>query len=180
MAEKKTSPKDEKTEKHDPTSSAPRPRRRIGSKIQTIVFMIAAGIAAPFVLPTLLLCLGLLPTLVVLITDTDRQKSSAATIGFMNVAGVMPFIVDLWQQGQTMEVALRILGQPNTWLIMLGAAGVGKLLLYAIPPAMALLTLTRMDVRLKGLKDGLEHIKSTWGPDVATSRSPDEIRRGGE
>ena len=158
----------------NPETSA-RPSR--GGKVKVTFFLLLGLAALPFLLPTVLVCLGLLPTLVALVADADRQKSSAMTIGFMNLAGVTPFLIDLWQQGQTMEAALHILGQSNTWLIMFGAAGIGKLLLYAIPPAMATLTLTRMEVRLRALKDGLEQLKAIWGPEIATSTPLDQVRK---
>ena len=159
-----------------PDKKASEKPRRGGKARGILFFLIAAGVA-PFILPSLLICVGLLPTLVALINDRDWQKSSAMTIGFMNIAGVAPFLLDLWQQGQTMEAALHILGQQNTWLIMFGAAGVGKLILYAVPTAVATLTLTRMEVRLRALKAGLEQLKVIWGPDVATTAPIDQIRK---
>lgn len=171
MAEKKESETREATTKE----VAAKPSR--GGKFRFFFFMILAGALVPICLPTLLVCAGLLPTLVVLITDTDRQKSSTITIGFMNLAGVAPFIIDLWRQGQTMDIAVHILSQPNTWLVMLGAAGLGKLLLYAVPPAMAALTLSSMESRLLMLKEGLEQLKAVWGPDVATAVPLDQIRK---
>lgn len=128
-------------------------------------------------LPTLLICVGLLPTLIALLTDTDRQKSAAATIGFLNVAGVLPFIIDLWMSGQTMAHAFAIMSSSTTWLVMFGSAGVGHLLLYAIPQATATLTLTRMENRLRTLKQALIQLKDIYGPDVATNKPLDQVRK---
>jgi len=143
-----------------------------------ILAMIVFGAMVPFSSPTLLICVGLLPSLVALCTDTDPNKSAFTTIGFMNLAGVVPFIIELWERGQTLENALRIMLDPMTWIIMFGAAAIGQLLLYAVPPAMAIMTITRMETRLQRLKEGLEQLKAIWGPDVATTRPIDNLRSG--
>ncbi len=168
--EKAAPPSDKKADKN-----AAKPR---GGKWRTVAITV---LAVPTILlaglPTLLLCVGMLPTLVALVTDTDPRKSGAATIGFMNLAGVAPFIIDLWGSGQTMGNAIAILSTPSTWLVMFGAAGVGHLLLYAIPTATATLTLTRMESRLKILKEAIEQMKTTWGPDIATNKSLEDVRK---
>jgi hypothetical protein len=142
-----------------------------------ILLMVILGALAPFGAPTLLVCLGLLPMLIALFTDTDPRKSAFITIGFLNIAGVTPFIIELWQRGQTMEAAMGIMRQPVTWLVMFGAAAIGQLLLYTIPPAMAMMTISRIENRLKTLRDGLKELKAIWGSDVATSKPLELVRK---
>lgn len=153
------------------------PSRRKGGLLFFCI-MIIVGAIVPFGLPTLLLCLGLLPTLVALITDTDPKKSAAAAIGFLNVAGVAPFILELWEKGQTMENAMQIVLDSTTWLIMLGAAALGQLLIYAVPPVVASMTLMKLEARLRLLRDGLSQLKEIWGPDVATHKAVDQVQKG--
>jgi len=142
-----------------------------------ILAMIIVGAMLPLGAPTLLVCLGLLPALVALLTDTDPRKSSAITIGFLNMAGVAPFVAELWLSGHTMEAALAIVRQPVNWLVMFGAAALGQALLYMIPPLVNSITVSRMEARLRVLKEGQEQLKSVWGPEVATSVPIEAIRR---
>lgn len=172
MSEKKKEDQNKSSESSGKNKS---PKKKSGVRI--ILLMIIIGSLIPFGAPTLLLSLGLLPTFVALVTDTDQNKSSAITVGFLNFAGVVPFIIELWGKGQTLEAAIGIAKQPVTWLIMFGAAGIGHLILYTIPPAIATMTLTRMEMRLKTLKDGLEQLKQIWGQDIASSKTIDEVRR---
>jgi hypothetical protein len=95
----------------------------------------------------------------------------------MNFAGVVPFILDLWMKGQTVANVISILRDPSTWLVMLGAAGIGHLIVYAVPQATATLTLIRMEARLKILKKNLETLRESWGPEVGTTKSLDAILR---
>ncbi len=158
--------------------AAAAPKKKKGGKAGFFIILILFAIAAPFFMPTLtLLLVGLLPTFVALITDTDPQKSSTASIGAMNFAGLVPFLIDLWAKGQTMENAFIILRNPSNWLIILGAAGVGQLIVFAVPQAMASMTFISAESRLKLLKRNLDQLKTSWGPDVATTKPLDKIGR---
>lgn len=150
-------------------SEAKPPRRKGG--MAKFFYLLIFGLAAPFCLPTLLLCLALLPTLVVLITDRDPEHSAAATIGFMNFAGLTPFLIDLWLKGQTWEAAFAIMREPTNWMIMLGGAAIGQLILYAVPPVMLTFTVASLEHRMKRLNEGLEQLKITWGPDVGNPKA---------
>lgn len=161
MADKKTSSK-------SPSSG------KGGTKF--IILMIVLGSLVPFGAPTLLVCLGMIPTLVALVTDTDPRQSAVSIIGFLNLAGVIPFIIELWEKGQTIEAAFAIMKEPMTWLIMFGAAGIGQLILYAVPPAITMMTVARMENRLRILREGTDQLKAIWGPDVATNKPIDLIR----
>lgn len=163
---------------HAPAAHAPaaaaKPRKK--SKLVRFVIVPLTLIAAPFLMPTLLLLVGMLPTLVALVTDDDEHQSRAVTIGSMNFVGVAPFLIDLWIKGQTMEVALQIARDPQTWLIMLGAAGIGQLLLFTLTPLAASFTLFQEQARLAKLKEGITELKAVWGEDIATTASPEAIR----
>jgi len=127
-------------------------------------------------LPTVILLLvGLIPTYVALSTDSDQQKSGAVSVGAMNFAGLLPFVIDLWSKGQTLPNAIQILATSNTWLVVLGASAVGQLIVYSIPQAIATLTLTQAESRAKALRKNLDMLKESWGPDVATTKPLDRI-----
>jgi len=77
-----------------------------------------------------------------------------------------------------MENALAILRDANTWLVMLGAAGIGQLILFAVPQVIATFTVARSESRLKLLKANLEKLKTAWGGDVATTKPIEKVARG--
>ena len=158
------------------SKASPAPAKKSGGKLGFVTMCVLMGLAAPFMLPTVVLILiGLIPTYVALATDNDPQKSGAVSVGAMNFAGILPFILDLWKKGQTLPNAFHVLGEPNTWLIILGASAIGQLVVYAIPQAIATLTLTSAETRVKLLKKNLEALKEAWGPEVATTKPLDKI-----
>jgi hypothetical protein len=145
-----------------------------GGKI--IFMMIVFGCFVPFGVPTLLVCMGFLPTLVVLFTETDPRHSALATIGYMNLAGVLPFIIELWEKDQTMGAALSIIRDPSSWVVMLGAAGVGQLILYVIPAMVASMIVAKQESRRRILREGIEQLESIWGKDVANTLPLESVR----
>ena len=148
-------------------------------KMGMVTMIVVLCFAMPFMMPTVLLLLaGLVPTYVALITDNDPEKSGAVSVGAMNFAGIVPFIIDLWSKGQTMSNALHILGDPNSWLVILGASAVGQLIVYTIPQALATLTLAQAESRVKAMRKNLELLKEGWGPEVATTKPIDTITQG--
>ncbi len=154
-------------------------KKKSGGKLGMFSALIIISLAVPFMMPTVFLVLvGLIPTYVAFATDNDAQKSGAVSVGAMNFAGILPFIIDLWSKGQTMTNAIQIMGNANNWLIILGAAAIGQMVVYAIPQALATLTLTQAESRAKALRKNLDLLKESWGAEVATTKPIDKISEG--
>ncbi len=168
-------------DKKEKKETAPAPgkkegKKKGGGKAGIIIFMIVFGMSFWFIFPTLVLFLiGMAPTFIVFLIDTDRQKLSTGAVAAMNAAGVTPFIIDLWSKQQTMEAVFQILREPSTWMVMMGAAGVGWLIVFAVPQAVATLKLAQSEARLKILRSNLETLKDVWGPDVGTTKPIDKV-----
>jgi len=163
----------------DAKPAKPEKKKSGGGKLQKLTFMVIFAIVIPFIFPTFILVLaGFIPTYVALMTDNDPEKSGATSVGAMNAAGVTPFIIDLWEKGQTLPNALQILTSTNAWLVILGAAAIGQLIVYAIPQAIATLTVAQSELRVKGLRKNLDTLKESWGPEVATTKPVDSITTG--
>jgi hypothetical protein len=160
------------------TKKAGAPGKKGGGKAWIIILMTVFGASAWFILPSLMLLVGMLPTVVEMFFGNDRNGSKTTAIAVLNAAGIVPFVIELWEKGQTMPNALAILNESTTWLVMLGAAGVGWLIVFAIPPAIASLTLANAEDRIALLKQNLEVLKNTWGPEVATTKPLEKVARG--
>lgn len=164
--------------KTDAKAEAGKKSKKSG-KLGVFTIIVLLCFAMPFIMPTVtLLLLGMVPTYVALGTDNDPEKSGAVSVGAMNFAGIVPFVIDLWTKGQTMGNALHILGDANSWLIILGASAVGQLIVYAIPQALATLTLAQAEMRIKTMRKNLDMLKESWGPEVATTKPIDLIVQG--
>lgn len=142
-----------------------RPKRGgSGSAMLLVLLLAPAGL---MMMPTSVLVLaGLAPTFVAYLIDRDPEKSAALTVGAMNLCGVAPFIVRLWQRGHEMSVTLRMLADPGTWLVMFGAAAIGWLLYFFIPQIVAAAMSLRSQSKIKELEERRGMLIADWGTDV--------------
>ncbi|MCL2469919.1 MAG: hypothetical protein FWF24_06825 [Alphaproteobacteria bacterium] len=147
------------------------PKAKGKGRFKKILFLLILLAIAPKALPTFLLCVGLLPTLVAWMFSSKDDRYELAAIGYLNLAGVLPFILDLWEKGQRMEEAMRIAHEPYTWVIMFGAAGLGWLIMFALPPFVAAFTATTHESRLRTLQEARQELEKIWGPKVGSDES---------
>jgi hypothetical protein len=170
---------EKKAEAAAPAAAKPAAGAKKGGALGFMILMVVCGALVPFVYPTLFLFAGMAPSLLALLAlNNDKQGASISTVGIMNAAALTPFIIELWVKGQTMEASMRILCQADFWMVMFGAAGVGQLIYFAVPQAITSLTLARAEARVQLLKQHLETLKGTWGPDVATTKPMEKATRG--
>ena len=158
------------------TNNGKQVRKKGGSKLRFYTFLVGSMFAAPFMFPTVvLLGVGLIPTFVAFFVDKERDHASATAVSAMNCAGLAPFVIDLWIKGQTMGNVIQILSDSSTWLIILGASAVGQTIVSVVPHAMATVTFAHAELRIKTLKNNLDLLQKSWGPDVGSTKPLDKI-----
>src|SRR3954469_25210120 len=91
-----------------------------------LLIMLPVGLI--FLPSTILLTAGMIPTAVAYVVDRDPDKTAPMTVGGLNLAGVVTFLISLWQAGHTMAALTKVLTDPFAWLVMYGAAALGDLL----------------------------------------------------
>ena len=125
------------------------------------------------IMPTsVLLLIGMAPTIVALIVDRDPDRYAAITVGPLNFCGVLPSAMTLWQGAHTVPDALRILADPSSWLVMYGAAGAGWLIYMAIPPVVAGFLIQRHESEIKRLRKRQEDMVAEWGQAITGETQP--------
>ncbi|MEE8270557.1 MAG: hypothetical protein V3R98_02330 [Alphaproteobacteria bacterium] len=130
-----------------------------------IICAVAAGFVAP---PTTVLVLaGLVPTLVALIVDRTAERHAVIAVGTLNFAGVAPSVIALWRDGHTMDAALRLLIDPLSMLVMLGAAAIGWVLYLGVPSVLAVFLTHRNEAEIRRMVARREDLVAEWGPEVA-------------
>ncbi len=143
-----------------------RPRRRGGAGVGPLLVLLVP--AAIFVAPTTLLVgIGMIPTFVAFVVDRDPEKPAPITVGGLNLCGVLPYVLDLWSGQNTLQQAIRLLGDPTTWLVMFGAAAVGWACYHGIPGLVAGFEIARAEARIATLQKRKRRLAEDWGADVA-------------
>lgn len=115
----------------------------------------------------ILLLSGLVPTMAATVVDRYRARYLTRAVGFMNLAGLTPLIVQLWSNGLTMETVADILSRPVNWLTMYGAAGIGWVLFLGMPSLARVYVDIRADQLQRDLRARADHLVEVWGEEVS-------------
>lgn len=143
-----------------------RAKKKGRSRMLTLLLLLLP--AALVVLPTtMIFSVGMIPTIVAYLIDRDAEKPAPIIVGGLNFCGCMPFAIMLWQQGHGMSVAMKMLANPVTWLVMYGAAALGWAFYYGIPPAVANAEIRSAEKRVEELRMKKSELVQQWGPEVA-------------
>lgn len=122
--------------------------------------------AVVFMPTTMILMLGMIPTIVAGVIDKDGKGTKALTVGAMNLAGCTPFLIDLWTRGHTAEMAVTIVSDPRTIIVIYAAAGIGYLINWAMAGIVGTIMVQRGHLRLKDIQKLEEALVERWGREV--------------
>jgi hypothetical protein len=126
-----------------------------------------------FALPTMLvLTLGLLPTLVAFVVDVHPRKYAARSVGFLNFAGTLPFLISLWSGHHDLISAMRILTDVYAWLVIYSAAAVGWIIYLGMPSVAGFLMEINAARRVHKLDAQRKKLIAEWGEDIDRSARP--------
>lgn len=120
-------------------------------------------------LPTSMLCFfGFMPTIAALVIDPTPDKIKTMAVGAMNLAGVFPFVLQLWMGGeaQNIENAFQIVAQPETLITMYGTAAVGYIIFYTVSGIVSTLLLQQGKSRLEEVRKRMIELERKWGREV--------------
>ncbi len=122
--------------------------------------------AVVFVPTTVLLTIGMLPTMVASFVDNSKEKMLGLTIGAMNLAGCTPFVLQLWTGSHTMPSAIEILSDPFTIVVMYFAAGIGYMIEWSFTGMVAIFMTEKAKARLEEIEKECTELERTWGREV--------------
>ncbi|MCB9983498.1 MAG: hypothetical protein H6861_07500 [Rhodospirillales bacterium] len=132
------------------------------------LFLILLIVMSAVFLPVaVILFIGLLPTFVVFFVDQNKKKIKAVTVGAMNVAGCMPFIMELWTSEMSMAKALSIIIDPMAIIVIYSAAGVGYLVDWAVTAFVSRFLYQRGVSRIHAIEKRQKELIERWGEEVS-------------
>lgn len=127
-----------------------------------------------FMQTSLVLMIGMLPTVVASLLDRTGRGTMAITVGAMNLAGCSPFLIDLWMTGHTLEKATVMVSDPRTITVMYGAAALGYLINWATGGIVENVMTGQSRQRLQAIEKRQEKLKERWGEEVSGEIPVDE------
>lgn len=144
-------------------------KKNIATKIGwrgRVLITFAMAAAALFLPTTMMLVVGMLPTLVMVIFDRTPEKARVITVGSMNLAGCMPFIMEMWQRDQSINMALTYLTEPRTIVVMYAAAGIGYMIEWAVTGLVASMAVKKAKARIEAIEKRQAELERRWGEEV--------------
>ncbi len=114
----------------------------------------------------MILLFGMMPALVAALLDRSRQSAKALTVGAMNLAGCSPFLIELWTKGNKFDMAMTIITNPRTIIVIYSAAGIGYMLDWALTGIIAAFMMQNGQKRRKEIDRQLAALIKRWGPEV--------------
>ncbi len=135
---------------------------------QSKILLSAMALTAVAVLPTtVILFIGMMPTIVVRITDKSKDRSRVLTVGFMNFAACFPIWFQLVKGGHKFDVALSLVADPFNIVMMYAGALIGYLIEWSLSGFIAGMMVQRGHKRLEAIKKTQEEIIERWGREVS-------------
>ena len=134
------------------------------SGLKLVLWLGGITVVAVMFRPTaVVLAVGMIPTLLAFFFDRTPEKFGVLCIGSLNLAGLYPVLMPLWVQGQTMERAMKSLGDPTTGAVIVGAAGVGCIIYFATPPFVSLILRYQIGREIADLEKRHADLIGYWG-----------------
>lgn len=147
---------------------------KTGMGLWWVIALLVLALASAFALPTVvILTIGMLPAWVAFMVDPRPEKAAGKCVLSLNIAGVAPYLVELWTAGQGgMDNAFFMLTDPMTWLVIYGAATIGWLIYFMMPYLVGAVIEMRADRRKGKLADLRKKLIEEWGEDISGATPP--------
>ncbi len=144
---------------------AKKTRRKLTWK-ETLFLVFALLLAIVFLPTTVMLCVGMLPTIVCASVDRTRGMVRTMSVGAMNLAGCIPFVMELWAKGHTFEISFDYLVQPRTIIVMYFSAAMGYLIDWAMTGIVCSIMIEKAKGRIKDIEKRHAALAERWGREV--------------
>jgi hypothetical protein len=142
-----------------------RKKKKLSRQAQSLLaFAMMASII--FLPTTILLLIGMMPTIVILLFDRVHGKIKAMTVGALNLAGCTYFLLELWVGGQSIQKVISIISDPNAIVMMYATAAVGYMIDWAMSQMVAGVLYQRGVARQEAIAKRQSELIARWGDEV--------------
>ncbi len=164
MAKKKDKEEGKKKDKKSKDSKS----KKAGFGIKGRLFMIAFILLGLTFLPTsMLLFVGMLPSLVAFLVNSRGIGARASTVSAMNLAGCVPFVFKLWSSGNDFETSLDIISGEQAILVMYTAAAFGYMIDWVVTGIVSSYLYQKGMLRMEAIRKRQKALVEMWGENVS-------------
>jgi hypothetical protein len=113
----------------------------------------------------ILVIFGLLPGFIAIVIDQDRDRYISHIVTSLNIAGLVPYLYKILRYGSS-SVAIELIIDPKTWLVIYSAAAVGWIIYWLIPQVAILFFTFITKSKINRLNAELDDLAREWGEDI--------------
>lgn len=115
----------------------------------------------------IVLMVGLVPAFVALVVDADRARYATIAVFATNLAGVVPFVLELVIDRASMMDAVAMVSDVFIIAVMYGAAAIGWALVLGMPKVAAVYISVVNQSRIESMRKEQQRLVEEWGSGVA-------------
>lgn len=147
--------------------------KKSGSMKRTFLLVIVSiAMIVVFKIGFLFFVIGILPSIVSFYIDATRNNLSFQTVFTCNLAGVLPFMAQMLQEGADAAAIQQVISNTTNWLIAYAAAGLGWVLVLTAPMISQMLINTLHQRQISRLKRQQRILVEEWGSELEAYLNP--------
>ena len=151
-----------KRNKHAAPAAANRAAQSRSAMGRMMAFTVV--VVAPFVTPaSIMVAIGLLPTLVAYLVDRDPEKYAPFAVGGGNLAGLVPYLFVYWDGPHTFNAAFAVIADVSTLIVVYVPAALGWVMHSSMPTVAAIYLKVSTDSRIQHMVREQEQLVRIWG-----------------
>ncbi len=115
----------------------------------------------------LIILFGILPAMVAILIDQEERKYISKIVLAFNLMGLIPYVIRILRgKGLSDSVAIDIMVEPVTWMIIYGYAAIGWLVYWLIPELGQIVNDWIINSKIHKLNDKIDVLSSEWGDEI--------------
>lgn len=150
-------------------NSAPMKSRKTESSSNMYIIAItlsAMGVSLVSLYSVILVMFGMLPGLIAMIIDQETKRYISKIVLTFNAAGLAPFIAKVLSSKGSSSIAIDMIIDPRTWLMIYLAASIGWIVYWAFPQIGIALNNMKTQIIIQKLNFEMDRLVEEWGDDI--------------
>jgi len=131
---------------------------KISNTYILVISLIAMGCSAISIYSVIIVLFGLLPGMVAIIVDQDRNHYISKIVLNYNAIGIVPFVFKILQSSNQNNMAISLIIDPRTWMLIFSSAALGWFVYWQ-------------------LESELDKLAAEWGQEIRSGIGSQSFRK---
>lgn len=139
-------------------------KKQVSWRSRIVTFLLIAAAVVLLQQTIIMVVIGMLPAIVAYIVDDTRSRAWSKVVTACNMAGMLPFVVDLYFVSGNSTVAMQQqMSSLFMWMVVYGSAGIAWVLIWGMPKVALFFYRIFHAYRIDEHKKALRKLRREWG-----------------